>query len=185
DHELVTAQGRRQGFHHRVDGRLAAVHDRAAADLDDVAVWQHAHHRRFGGGHDLLVEQAFAHQERAHVMAAVLAGGGGGGGGVGVEGGGRASLSSRDDGADGFAVEGAGQVARHQAVDDLDGAAVLGVLHQLQHAVLDDDVVQVQGLQLPDGNARDELGGLILLRVGRVQAVLVLDVDHRPRPEDL
>ena len=45
-----------------------------------------------------------------------------------------------------------GQVAWHQAVDHLDRAAVLGVLHQVEHAALDDDVVQVERLQLVDGD---------------------------------
>src|ERR1051326_7605114 len=49
----------------------AAPHDRTRTDLDDVAERQHAHHGRFGRGHDLLVEQALAHQHRFDVMTTV------------------------------------------------------------------------------------------------------------------
>src|SRR5216684_3730854 len=89
------------------------------------------------------------------------------------------SCSGGNDGADRLAVERAAQVALLQAVDDLHRAAVLGVLHELEHGPLQDHVAKVELQKLVDRDPGNELGVLVLFRVGRVQALLVLDVDHR------
>src|SRR5690554_2249339 len=84
-----------------------------------------------------------------------------------------------------LAVEGARDVARFQAVDHLDAAAVPGALHEVQHRPLDDDVLRVELLQLADRDPGDEGGVRVLLRVGGVEALLVLDEDHAPGTEHL
>ena len=77
------------------------------------------------------------------------------------------------------ARKGTRQVARFEAVDDLYRATGLGVLHHLEDAVLDDNVSEVEGLELLDGDRRDERRARVLLGVGGVEAVLILDIDHR------
>ncbi len=57
-----------QGLDQRVGGLFAVIEDRSPADLHDVTEGQHGHYRRFGRGHDPLVEQTLAHQHRLDVM---------------------------------------------------------------------------------------------------------------------
>src|SRR6266568_5105947 len=83
-----------------------------------------------------------------------------------------------------LAIERAGQIASIQAVDDLDRAAILGIPHELKHSMLKDDVAEVEPLELLDSDLWDELRIAVLFRIGRVETVFVLDVDHRARPQD-
>ena len=69
--QLVTLKGVPEGFDERVGRRPAAIEDRAASDLDDVAEGKHRDGRRVRGSHNVPVEQALSHQQGLHVMAAV------------------------------------------------------------------------------------------------------------------
>src|ERR671917_2355452 len=83
-----------------------------------------------------------------------------------------------DDGPDLLSFKHPREVALDETVDDLDGAAVLRVRHQLQHGVLHHHVGKIHLPQLIERDARDELRVRILLRIGRIEPILVLDVDH-------
>src|SRR6516164_9236753 len=52
----------------RQDSAVPAIHDRQAADLDDVELRQDGADRRLGAGNHLLVDERFAHQPRNHVL---------------------------------------------------------------------------------------------------------------------
>jgi hypothetical protein len=71
DHELEFLKRRRERVHQGIGRRATPVDDGSSADLEHMSEWQHANDRRFGRGHDLLVEEAFAHQHRLDVMTAV------------------------------------------------------------------------------------------------------------------
>ena len=66
-----TLEGVADGFHERVRRMPAAIEDRAATDLDDVAERKHRDSRRFRGSHHVPVEQALSHQPGPQVMPAV------------------------------------------------------------------------------------------------------------------
>src|SRR5438552_4809339 len=83
-----------------------------------------------------------------------------------------------------LAIDRAGQIASLQAVDDLDRAAVLGVPHELEHSMFEDYVGEVQLLELLDSDLGNELRITLLFRIGRVETLFVLDVDHRARSPD-
>src|SRR5207302_1802684 len=76
-------------------------------------------------------------------------------------------------------------IARLQPVDDLDRAGVAGAQHQLYHAALHDQVVQVALDQLLAADPGDELCLRVLLRIGGVEAVFILNEDHRAAAKDL
>ena len=67
----MAREGAADGLNQRVRGPPAAIQDRAAADLDDVAVREHRHRRGLGRGHHRAVEQTLPHQERIQVMPPV------------------------------------------------------------------------------------------------------------------
>ena len=67
----LMVQGGAYRFDQRVGRRRAAVDDRAAADLDHVAVRQHPDYGVSVEAIDLLVEQTLPHQERLHMMTAI------------------------------------------------------------------------------------------------------------------
>jgi hypothetical protein len=71
DDQFMVGEGRPDRLDQRVGARLSAVEDRAAADLDDVAIREHPHHGGLGRGHHLLVEQALPHQQRPDVVTAI------------------------------------------------------------------------------------------------------------------
>src|SRR5271169_466847 len=84
-----------------------------------------------------------------------------------------------DDGAHMLAGERAGQVARDEAVHDLDLVDVTRRLEKIEHGEFEDRIVQPLRLHLIDGDLGYEFCGLRRFRVRRVEAVLVLDEDHR------
>ena len=59
------------------------------------------------------------------------------------------------------------------------------VQHEIQHRALDDQIVEVARQQLLHADARDVRRVRVLLRIGGVEPVLVLDVDHLPCAEHL
>src|ERR1700679_3644368 len=90
------------------------------------------------------------------------------------------SISLRgDDGADMLAGERAGQVARDEAVHDLHLVDVTRRLEKIEHGEFEDRIVQALRLHLVDGDLGYEFRVLRRLRVRGIEAVLVLDVDHR------
>src|SRR5277367_5366209 len=84
-----------------------------------------------------------------------------------------------DDGADMLAGERAGQVAGDEAVHDLHLVNVTPRLEEIEHRELEDRIVQPLRLHLVDCDLGYEFGGLRRFRVRGVEAVLVLDEDHR------
>ena len=59
------------------------------------------------------------------------------------------------------------------------------VLHEIENRALDDQVVEVERHKIGHDMRGDELGVRVLLRIGGVETVLVLDVDHPARAEHL
>ena len=110
---LCSASAPAQLVDERQDRVAAAVHDRAAADLDDVQPRQQrgSAGRSATGRTRSRVEQGLARERRGDVLRDA---GVGGGSVIGV-----VSSVGRDDRADVLAGEGAGDVAGLEAVDDL------------------------------------------------------------------
>jgi hypothetical protein len=90
------------------------------------------------------------------------------------------SLAARgDDGADVLTSERAGQIAGNEAIHDLHLADLACRLEQVQHTEFEDRVVQPLGFHLGYRNLWDQRRVLRGLRVRGVEAVLILDEDHR------
>ncbi|WP_210419032.1 hypothetical protein [Bradyrhizobium sp. NAS80.1] len=71
DHQFESFEESAEDFDQRVNGLLPIVQNRASANLDHVAEWQHWHHGSVSRRHDLLVEETLAHEHRLDVAAPV------------------------------------------------------------------------------------------------------------------
>src|SRR5205823_12390435 len=71
DDQFVFRKCCAQGVDEWINRSFAAIDNRTPADLYYVAKRQHAHYGRFGRGHNLLIEQALAHQHRFDVMTPI------------------------------------------------------------------------------------------------------------------
>ncbi len=131
DQQAMLRQELADLFDDRQDRLMAAIHDGAAADLDDLQPGQDADRAPAGdGAGEVAVEQGLPRERRGDVLDGV--------GGWSW----KVSSARGDDGADMFAGERAGQIAGDEAVDDLDLADMARRLEQVEHREFEDRVAQ-------------------------------------------